>query len=96
MGRILTWQSEDAWTFLFVTGLRSRKVADVRHSGHVTLIFQKENEAYVSLAGHARLIDEEGAVRALWNEKAYGHHFPAGDDRANAGFIEAKIVRMEL
>jgi general stress protein 26 len=96
MGRILSPQSDDPWTIRFVIDLRSRKAAELRRCRNVTLVFQKEDEeAYLSLTGAARLVETRRDVQALWNE-AYGRHFPTDDDRANAGFIEAKVTRMEL
>jgi general stress protein 26 len=97
MGRVLVWQGENAWTIRFVTDLRSGKVEEIRRSDQVTLIFQKDDEeADISLAGVARLIEAKRDIQALWNETAYGRHFPTDDDRANAGFIEVKVTRMEL
>jgi general stress protein 26 len=97
MGRILARPGEDAWTIRFLTDLRSQKVADIRRSHRATLIFQKEDdEAYASLEGIVRLIETKERVQALWTEKAYSRHFPTDDDRANAGFIEVEVTRMEL
>jgi general stress protein 26 len=97
MGRILGSRSEDVWTILFLADLRSRKVAEIRHSDSVTLTFQKDDEeAYISFIGRARLIEREQDVQALWIKDAYGRHFPTAEERSNAGFIEVRITRMEL
>lgn len=97
MGRILARRSEDIWTMRFIADMRSRKAAQIRHFDDVTLIFQKDDEeAYFSLAGTARLIEAKEDVKALWNEKAYGRHATSDDARANVGFIEVKVTRMEL
>lgn len=97
MGRILAGQDEDAWTLRFLTNLRSKKAEEVRRFDNVALIFQKDDEeAYIALGGVARLIDAKQDVEALWNEKAYGRHFPTDDERLNAGFVEVKVAHMEL
>ena len=44
----------------------------------------------------ARLIEDVSEVRALWKEDAHARYFPTEKDRANAGFIEVRIERMEL
>jgi general stress protein 26 len=96
MGRIPVRPGEDPWTIRFVTDRRSQKAADLRRSRQVTLVFQREDEeAYASLEGAARLIEDKEGVQALWREK-YRVHFPADEDRANAAFIEVKVTRMEL
>lgn len=96
MGRIPVRPGEDPWTVRFVTDRRSQKAADLRQSRQVTLAFQKEDEdAYVSLEGAARLIEDKEGVQALWHER-YRAHFPTDEDRANAAFIEVKVTRMEL
>ena len=96
MGRIPARPGEDPWTIRFVTNLRSQKAADIRRSHQATVIFQKEGqEAYVALEGAVRLIEDKESVQALWNEN-YRRYFPTDEDRANAGFIEVTVMRMDL
>ena len=97
MGRLLPSENEDDWTIRFVTDRRSRKAADVRRSAVVGLVFQNDrDDAFVSVTGTARLIEAAPEVSALWKEDAYRSYFPSETDRANAGFIEVRIGRMEL
>jgi general stress protein 26 len=96
MGRMLHDGGEDAWTLSFVTDGRSRKVADMRRDGRVTLIFQHDPEdAYLTLFGKAVLRDSESDIRARWKD-AFAVYFPTETDRANAVFAEVAIDRMEL
>lgn len=97
MGRILSSESRDDWTIRFLTDLRSRKIADLRRDSAIGLIFQDDgDDAFASLAGAARLIENAFDVRALWKEDAYARYCPTEKDRENAGFIEVRIERMEL
>ena len=81
----------------FLTDRRSRKIADLRHTSTVGIIFQNDgDDGFASLTGAARLIEDVSEVRALWKEDAHARYFPTGKDRANAGFIEVRIERMEL
>jgi general stress protein 26 len=96
MGRLLQGDGEDAWTVGFVADGRSRKVADMRRTDRVTLIFQHEGDnAYVTMFGKAVLRDSAAEVRARWKD-AYAAYFPTEADRANAVFVEVPVKRMEL
>jgi general stress protein 26 len=96
MGRLLHGDGEDAWTIRFVADGRSRKVADMRRTDRVTLIFQHDgDDAYMTLFGKARLLDGAAEVRAHWKD-AFAAHFPTEADRANAVFVEVPVRRMEL
>lgn len=95
MGRLLLNNGD--WIVRFLTDRRSRKIADLRHTSTVGLIFQNDgDDAFASLTGVVRLIEDAAEVRALWNEDAYARYFPTETDRLNAGFIEVRIERMEL
>ena len=97
MGRILSSESNYDWTIRFLTDLRSRKIADLRRDSAIGLIFQDDgDDAFASLTGAARIIEDAFEVAALWKEDAYGRYFPTEKDRENARFIEVRIERMEL
>jgi general stress protein 26 len=97
MGRILSRPAEDRWTVRFITNRRSRKAADMVRSAAIYLIFQKDrDDAFVGASGTARLIEAAPEVQALWNEGVYSKYFPTEEDRANVGFVELKITRLEL
>ena len=96
MGRLLPSEDDDNWIIRFLTNRRSRKVADLRQTSTVGLIFQNDgDDAFASLTGAARLIEDVSEIRAFWKE-AYARYFPTEKDRANASFIEVRIERMEL
>lgn len=97
MGRVLPRAAENNWTVRFVTDRRSRKAAELRHFGTVSLIFQNDrDDAFVTASGSARLIEASPEVQTLWKEGAYAQYFPTEEDRANVGFIEVRITRLEL
>lgn len=54
---------EDLWTRWFLTMRTGRKSAEIRAAGRVTLAYQHAaGNAYVTIAGPARIIDEPEAV----------------------------------
>jgi general stress protein 26 len=94
MGRVLS--ETDEWTIRFVTGGRSRKAFDIRRASEVGLIFQRDqDDAFVVLSGKATLIERASDVDRLW-KSAYDAYFPNETERANAAFVELRVVRMEL
>ena len=96
MGRLLHDRGEDEWTIRFVTDGRSRKAAELRRDGKVTLVFQDEpDEAYVALSGRAVLRSEAGEVGRRW-KPGYDVYFPGEEDRAGALFVEIAVERMSL
>ncbi|HZU91543.1 MAG TPA: pyridoxamine 5'-phosphate oxidase family protein [Stellaceae bacterium] len=59
---------EDFWTRWFLTRRLSRKSAEIRRVGRVTLAYQHNSgRAYVALAGRAELVDERAAVECRWS-----------------------------
>ncbi len=96
MGRLLHDAGEDAWTIRFITDARTRKVADIRRDGRVTIVFQHDpDDAFVTLTGKSTLCESEAEVRERWKD-AYGAYFPTAQDRASAVFVKVDIERMEL
>jgi general stress protein 26 len=96
MGRVLNDPSEDEWRIRFLTDGRSRKAADIRRAGKVTILFQHDADlAYVSLIGSASLHEDASETRNRW-KPAYDVYFPSEADRANAIFVEVDAQRMEL
>jgi len=94
MGRLFS--DDNDWTIRFVTGGRSRKATDIRHTDEVGLIFQRDqDDAFIALSGKAMLIEGASDVDRLWNS-AYDAYFPNPTERANAAFVEVKVARMEL
>jgi general stress protein 26 len=100
MGRLLHDADEDEWTIRFITDGRSRKVADMRRTGRVAIIFQDApDDAFVTLIGKARLCESASEVGERWTD-ALDAFFPGEQDRANARanaiVVAVDIERIEL
>ncbi len=96
MGRVLNDPGEDEWKIRFLTDGRSRKAADMRRAGKVTILFQHDPDlAFVSLIGKAALHEDASETRNRW-KPAYDAYFPSAADRASAIFVEVDAERMEL
>lgn len=96
MGRFSPNPQKTDWLVSFVTDGRSRKAADIRHSGRATLIFQRDAEdAYAALIGSARLSEDSANVRSRWRP-AFDVYFPTADARANAVFVDIAVERIDL
>ena len=94
MGRLLPGPNENDWMIRFITGGLSRKAFDIRRANKVGLIFQDADDAFVVLAGRAKLL-EASSMRQLWKDD-YNVYFPDEENRANATFVEVNVERMEL
>lgn len=87
---------EDPWTIRFLTDGRSRKAAEMRREGRVTLIFQSDVEdAFVAVTGTARLCPEASEGGRRWR-RGFDAFFPTAQDRAHAVFVEIEAARLEL
>jgi general stress protein 26 len=96
MGRVLAETDQNDWTIRFITDGRSRKASDIRRTGKVALIFQRDaDDAFAVLIGGTTLLESASEVRRLWKE-TYTAYFPTDADRANATFVEVHVERMEL
>ena len=95
MGRLLPGPNENDWMIRFITGGLSRKAFDIRRASKVGLIFQDAEDAFVVLAGRAKLLEGASGMRKLWKDD-YNVYFPSDEDRANAIFVEVNVERMEL
>jgi general stress protein 26 len=86
MGRLLHDPDEDEWTIRFLTDGRSRKVADMRRTDRVAIIFQQApDDAFVTLIGKGTLHDSASEVRQRWID-AYDTYFPSAVDRGKCHF----------
>jgi len=96
MGRILRDAGESEWTVSFLADGRSRKVAEMRRAGGVTVLFEREAEdAYVAATGSAVLHEDAAQIRRRW-KSAYDVYFPREADRAHATFVGVEVTRLEL
>jgi general stress protein 26 len=96
MGRVPPDPQLNDWKVLFLTDGRSRKAAEIKSAASVELIYQNDREeAFATLAGRAKLIEDPVEVAKLW-KSGYEVYFATAEDRANAAFIEIAINQMEL
>lgn len=95
MGRLVRDVDVDDWVIRFITDGRSRKAAEIRRAGRATVIFQKADDAFVSLVGSATLREEASEV-AQRLKNSYDAYFSSEQERANAALIEIDVQRMEL
>lgn len=85
---------EEAGKLWFLTG-KSGNLADELQKEAVTLlVFQKDNSAYVSLRGRARLTQNASHIKDLWKEP-YKVWFPEGPDDPNIALVEVDPMEAE-
>jgi len=83
---------EEDWTVWFAAGATSRKVAEIRRTGHLTLGYQDmPRRSYVALIGRAAVVADRAVIRARWKEE-WRSVFPDGD----AVFVRLETDRIEL
>ena len=74
------------------TNPRSRKVAEIRRNPRVTLYyFDRENQAYVTIHGTARLVNERAEKARHWKEE-WSAFYPNRD----RDYLLIKVVPMRL
>jgi general stress protein 26 len=95
MGRLPRDPDDDEWTIRFVTEGRSRKASEIRHADKVAVIFQRGDDAFVTVIGAAMLREGAAEIRRRWKHD-YDAYFPGEEDRANAAFVEIDAERLEL
>lgn len=95
MGGVISAPSRADWCLYFLADVQSNKVRDVRSARRVYLIFQRGDDAFVSLAGTAQVITDAGVIARRW-QPSYDQIFPTADARADAVFIDirAEVLRV--
>jgi general stress protein 26 len=83
------------WTLRFLVDRRSGKSSDVAAEPRVTVLYQRADEAYVSLMGSARLVTQVTEIASRW-QPAYDKYFPPGGQRENVAFVEVEVAAMHL
>jgi general stress protein 26 len=63
----------------FMTARSSRKVCEIEKDSRVLLVYQDQSGQYLSIAGTARIVDDNIRTRRLWKEP-YKIWFPKGAD----------------
>ena len=88
---------EEDWTIWFATHGSSRKAAEIRRAGRLTIGYQHHpDRAYVSLQGRAALIEDRSTVRKHWNEERFRLYFPGGPEDPKTIFVRISVDRIEL
>jgi len=84
------------WTIRFMTDRRCRKIAEVRRNPRMTLAFLNEAaRAYVTLIGHAALIEDVAVKRAIWRPEMNVWH-PSGPEDPDNQLVAFTADRIEL
>lgn len=87
---------QDGWIVRFLTSGRSRKAAEIASSGGITLGYQYDPEqAYVTLVGAARIIDDRGYLHDNWRAE-WNVFFPKGPSDVDAVIVEVRVERIEM
>jgi general stress protein 26 len=89
MGRVARRPVESDWTLSFLADARSKKVSEIRAASEVRLIFERDEEAFVTLAGHAAVIGDAASIAQRWRPN-YDRVFPSVADKANAVFLDIR------
>ena len=95
MGRIIPAPSQTGWNLCFLADARSKKARDIYSAGHVRLIFEEGDDAFVSVAGGAEVISDTAMVGRRWIPD-YDRIFPSATDKANAVFIDIRAEELRL
>lgn len=95
MGRIVPSPGHTDWTLCFLSDARSKKVLDIRSATDVRLTFDREDDAFVSLAGPAEVIADAASIERRW-QADYDRIFPTTADKANAVFIDIRADELRL
>jgi len=96
VGPIPGAQGDEDWTIWFSTLRNSRKAADIRRSGRITLGFQHPPDlSYVALIGRAALFEDRAEIRRRWLEN-WRVYYPGGPDDPELVFVRIYVDRIEL
>lgn len=82
------------WTLRFCTSRRTRKVADVERTGHLTIAYATDT-AHVSLVGQAHINDDVATKQAGWTEAGYRWH-PKGPTDPDVVYVEFTVEQIEI
>jgi general stress protein 26 len=87
---------EDGGVVRFLTSGSSRKAAEIAGSGRISLGYQYDPEqAYVTLVGAARIIDDRGYLHDKWRTE-WNVFFPKGPSDVDAVIVEVTVERIEM
>ena len=95
MGRIIPTPAQTDWTLCFLADSRSNKVRDIESATDVRLIFECDEDAFVTVAGPAAVIADTETIERRWRP-SYDSIFPTAADKVNAVFIDVRTEEMRL
>jgi general stress protein 26 len=81
------------WIF---TSPETRKVGEIRRDNRATMSFcDNREEGYVTMIGHARLVEDRDKKKSLWKFE-YAAFFPNGSEGNGSVLIEFTPQRIEI
>jgi len=87
---------QDGWIVRFLTSGSSRKAAEIRSSGRITLGYQYDPEqACLTLVGKARISADRRYLNDNWRTE-WNAFFPKGPSDVDAVFVEVTVERIEV
>lgn len=95
MGRSNPPLSLAGWSLCFLADSRSKKVRDIHCASRVRLIFERGDDAFVSLGGMAEVISDTAVMVRRWIP-AYDRIFPSAAEKANAVFVDVRAEELRL
>ena len=95
MGRIIPAPSQTGWNLSFLADSRSKKARDIHSTTQVRLIFERGEDAFLSLAGTAEVIPDAAGIAHRWKPD-YDRIFPSAAEKANAVLIDIWAEELRL
>jgi general stress protein 26 len=90
-----TQKAEFDGVIWFLTAAASRKNEEIAENANVSLIYADPgNASYITVKGHARVLDDRSKVRELWNAM-YRAWFPGGEDDPNIRVLRVDVSEAE-
>lgn len=90
-----TQKTEFDGVLWFLTAAASRKTGEIAENANVSLVYADPgNASYVTVKGHARVLDDRSKIRELWNAM-YRAWFPGGEDDPNIRVLRVDVVEAE-
>jgi general stress protein 26 len=77
-----------------ITSQDSAKVHEIERDTAVHLSMQRNGETYLSVDGHAEIVDDRETIKDVWDE-AFAPWFPQGADDSNIALIAVTPKRAE-
>src|SRR4051812_16137481 len=79
----------------FLTARASRKADEIAENANVTLTFADPgNASYVTVKGHARVLDDKAKIHELWNPM-YKAWFPGGEEDPQIRVLRVDVSEAE-